>query len=133
PRTRMAVPHLDIDANELALVYRARGMAPEDAEAKAAQVLGEHHLYEGSTAGVEVSGDQHEAVGTGLRAGLSSFCFFASGALVPVLPYLFGLSGLVAVAVAAGLVGTALLVTGAVVGLLSGAPPLRRAVRQLLI
>src|SRR5690606_37209398 len=62
PRTRMAVPHLDIDANELALVYQARGMAPEDAEAKAAQVLGEHHLYEGSTAGVEVSGDQHEAV-----------------------------------------------------------------------
>jgi VIT1/CCC1 family predicted Fe2+/Mn2+ transporter len=35
--------------------------------------------------------------------------------------------------VAAGLVGIALLATGIIVGLLSGGPPLRRALRQLLI
>ena len=64
---------------------------------------------------------------------MSSFGFFASGALIPVLPYLFGLQGHVAVLVAAVLVGAALLGTGVVVGLLSGGPPLRRAVRQLLI
>ena len=34
---------------------------------------------------------------------------------------------------AAGLVGVALLSTGVIVGLLSGAPPMRRAMRQLLI
>jgi VIT1/CCC1 family predicted Fe2+/Mn2+ transporter len=50
-----------------------------------------------------------------------------------VLPYLFGLQGLVAVVVAAVLVGIALLSTGVVVGLLSGGAPLRRALRQLLI
>jgi len=70
---------------------------------------------------------------TGLGAAASSFCFFASGALVPVLPYLFGLQGLTAVIVAAVLVGAALLSTGVVVGLLSGGPPLRRALRQLMI
>jgi VIT1/CCC1 family predicted Fe2+/Mn2+ transporter len=48
-----------------------------------------------------------------------------------VLPYLFGLSGLAAVAVASVLVGIALLMTGAVVGVLSGASPLKRALRQL--
>lgn len=132
PKTRMAVPHLDIDANELALVYRARGMAPEDAEIKASQVLGEQQQYEGAS-GVEGADQQHEAVGTGLRAAVSSFAFFASGALIPVLPYLLGFTGVAAVLLAAVLVGAALLVTGAVVGLLSGAPPLRRALRQLLI
>jgi VIT1/CCC1 family predicted Fe2+/Mn2+ transporter len=37
------------------------------------------------------------------------------------------------VVTAAALVGIALLATGVVVGLLSGAPPLRRALRQLFI
>ena len=44
--------------------------------------------------------DAHVAVGTGLGTELSSFCFFASGALVPVLPYLFGLQGTTALVVA---------------------------------
>ena len=76
---------------------------------------------------------EHEAIGTGLRAAVSSFCFFASGALIPVLPYLFGLQGVVALVVAAVFVGIALIGTGVTVGLLSGGPPLRRALRQLLI
>jgi VIT1/CCC1 family predicted Fe2+/Mn2+ transporter len=75
--------------------------------------------------------DEHEAIGTSLGAAVSSFCFFASGAVVPVLPYVFGLDGLTAVILAAVLVGLALLATGATVGLLSGASPLKRGVRQL--
>ena len=50
-----------------------------------------------------------------------------------MLPYLFGLEGTVAVLVAAALVGVTLLGTGVIVGLLSGAPPMRRARRQLMI
>lgn len=46
---------------------------------------------------------------------------------------MFGLQGLVAVFIAAGLVGLTLLGTGAVVGLLSGASPLKRGIRQLMI
>jgi VIT1/CCC1 family predicted Fe2+/Mn2+ transporter len=59
--------------------------------------------------------------------------FFAGGALIPVLPYIFGAEGLTAVLIASGLVGLALLGTGAVVGLLSGTSPLMRALRQLAI
>jgi vacuolar iron transporter family protein len=51
--------------------------------------------------------------------------------LVPVLPYLFGATGWTAVVIAAVLVGITLLGTGAVVGILSGASPLKRALRQL--
>ena len=50
--------------------------------------------------------------GTAWGAALSSFCFFASGAVIPILPFLFGLTGLAALAVAGVLVGLALLVTG---------------------
>lgn len=122
-----ALSRLDVDANELALIYRARGIPPEEAEIRAAEVLANN------TFGVSEVSDEHEAVGTGFAAAAASFCFFASGAIIPVLPYLFGLQGMAALVVAAVLVGIALLSTGVVVGLLSGGPPVRRALRQLAI
>lgn len=122
-----ALPDLDVDANELALVYRARGMSEEDAAAQAAAVLEDNSLAPTAAA------HDNEVVGTGIAAAVSSFCFFASGAIVPVIPYLFGATGLLAIVISAVLVGIALLATGAVVGLLSGASPLRRALRQLAI
>jgi VIT1/CCC1 family predicted Fe2+/Mn2+ transporter len=132
PEANTALPHLDVNANELTLVYRARGMSVSEAQARADAVLADHSLASfASTESDKHEADQHEAVGTGLGAALSSFCFFASGAIIPIIPYLFGLSGFVAIAIAAGLVGLALLGTGAIVGLLSGGPPLRRALRQL--
>lgn len=129
--TRHAVPMLDVNANELALVYRARGMSATDAEHRAAQVLrsSEHDEQDSGPSHSET----HEAVGTGIRAAASSFVFFASGALIPVLPYLAGLHGLAAMITSIILVGAALMVTGVTVGLLSGGPPLKRALRQLAI
>ena len=141
--TNSALPYLDVDANELTLVYRARGMAPDEAEAKAGRVLkaldtttteipalSPHQLQQASSAQAR---DAHEEIGTGFAAASSSFCFFASGAIIPVLPYLVGMQGAAAVVVASTLVGLALLATGSVVGLLSGASPLKRALRQLAI
>jgi VIT1/CCC1 family predicted Fe2+/Mn2+ transporter len=122
---------LNLDANELALVYRARGVSPEDAERRAEVAL---RSADPRALGVEaVATDAHEVIGTSLGAAGSSFVFFASGAAIPVLPFLFGLSDWVAVLVASVLVGLALMLTGAAVGVLSGGPPLRRALRQLAI
>jgi VIT1/CCC1 family predicted Fe2+/Mn2+ transporter len=148
------LPHLDVDANELALVYRARGMSEAAAAQQARAVLGQAGQDRDTAAGatgptadtaaaratdpatdsaVGVSAEQFEAVGSAWRAALWSFVFFASGAVIPVIPYLLGLQGAAAVVVAAVLVGIALLGTGAIVGLLSGASPLKRALRQLAI
>jgi VIT1/CCC1 family predicted Fe2+/Mn2+ transporter len=131
PSTQHVLTDLDIDANELALMYRARGMAPEEAEAHASEVLAA--VAAGTSHTTAAAVDEHEEIGTGFGAAISSFCFFASGAILPVLPYLFGLQGIVAVIVAAVIVGLALLATGAIVGLLSGGAPLLRALRQLAI
>jgi len=131
PNVGSALTQLDVNANELELVYRARGMSAEQARAHAAGVLREAGSGRHEIAGYGM--ERHEAIGTGLGAAFSSFLFFATGAIIPVLPYLFGLSGTPAMVTAAVLVGLALLSTGVIVGLLSGAPPLRRALRQLLI
>jgi VIT1/CCC1 family predicted Fe2+/Mn2+ transporter len=130
PESQAALPHLDVDANELALVYRARGMGPDEAERHAADVLATMRL-DPDQPPPEV--DAHEAIGSPWSAAISSFLFFAAGALIPVLPYLFGVEGFMAVLIASTLVGLALLGTGAVVGLLSGTSPLLRAIRQLAI
>ncbi|MET4781210.1 VIT1/CCC1 transporter family protein [Glaciihabitans sp. UYNi722] len=124
-QSQKVLPDLDVDANELPLVYRARGMSETEADAHASEVLRDNSLE------ITEEVDEHETIGTGFDAAISSFCFFASGAIIPIIPYFFGLGGFVAILVAAGLVGLALLGTGAIVGVLSGGPPLRRALRQL--
>ena len=143
PDAHQAVPDLDVNANELALVFRARGETEAEAEAHAAQVFaklakpatGESGAIAvraalGSAAESEGAGEQ---VGTPMRAALSSFAFFAVGAFAPLIPYLMGATGTAAIIAAAVIVGLALLFTGGVVGVLSGQSPAPRALRQLLV
>ncbi|PRB07371.1 VIT1/CCC1 transporter family protein [Microbacterium sp. MYb64] len=129
---------LDLDENELALVYRARGMDADESLQRARRVVGaaKAGLAQRATGPLRVpseGGDEHEIIGNAWPAAISSFLLFASGAIVPVLPWIFGMQGLPAVLVALALVGIALLGTGATVGVLSGGPPLRRGLRQLAI
>ena len=136
------VPDLDVDANELALVFRARGESEEEAERHAKQVFARlAKPASGESGAIAVraalggpesdgAGDQ---VGTPTKAALSSFCFFATGAFFPLIPYLLGMTGMTAIIVAAAIVGVALLFTGGVVGILSGQSPAPRALRQLLV
>ena len=135
--TLAAAPKLDIEHNELLLVYLARGMSHEAAEHRVAERMGLLSCDCDPSLSLQPelpeTEDQHEAVGTAWGASLSSFCFFASGAIVPILPFLFGMTGVAALVVAGVLVGVALLMTGGVVGLLSGTSPLTRGLRQLAI
>ena len=143
PDAHQAVTDLDVDANELALVFRARGESEDEAERHAKQVFarlakpatGESGAIAvraalGGTPESDGAGDQ---IGTPTKAALSSFCFFATGAFFPLIPYILGLTGMAAIAVAAAIVGVALLFTGGVVGILSGQAPTPRALRQLLV
>ena len=132
------VPQLDVDANELSLVYRARGMSEEEATSHARAVLAgirsNHPAAEAPiTGGRFVASGSEEAVGSGIAAASSSFCLFAAGAFIPLIPFLFGLGITTAAIVSCVLVGLTLMATGGVVGILSGTSPVTRAVRQLAI
>ncbi|MFD5276909.1 VIT1/CCC1 transporter family protein [Pseudarthrobacter sp. NPDC058362] len=133
--TLAAAPKLDLEHNELLLVYLARGMTQEAAQHRVAERMGLLSCDCDPSLSLQPdlphAGDEHEAVGTAWGAALSSFCFFASGAIVPVLPFLFGMTGVAALVTAGVLVGIALLATGGAVGLLSGTSPLTRGLRQL--
>lgn len=135
--TLAAAPALDIEHNELLLVYLARGMSRAAAEHRVAERMGLLDCDCDPSLSLwperPEPPDQHEAVGNAWSAAASSFCFFASGAVVPIIPFLLGMTGVAALAVAAVLVGLALLFTGGVVGLLSGTSPATRGLRQLAI
>lgn len=137
PDAGRSVPKLDVEENELALVYRARGMSSDEAAAKAQRVFEsiiatdrDEKAVSSFTDDIEV---EREDGGSPLSAAVSSFLLFATGALIPVLPYLFGAQGMMATVIACVLVGLSLLLTGGVVGILSGGAPARRAFRQLVI
>lgn len=128
---------VDVNANELALVYRARGMSVEEAEAKAADTFARISTpaYRDGRADADAPApaapddDGHGA----WVAALSSFLCFGLGAFIPLIPFLFGAPAAVGAVVALVLVSVALLITGGITGLLSGKPPAARALRQLLI
>ncbi|AOZ73574.1 rubrerythrin family protein [Boudabousia tangfeifanii] len=136
PEAELVLPQLDVNVNELALVYRARGLSAEEAQEKADEQLASlqdarNQQQTQSQFGADYDG--FEEVGSAVGAAASSFCFFAMGALVPLLPFLFGLTGMVGVVMAAIVVSAVLFFTGSIVGILSGQPPLWRGIRQLLI
>ena len=132
----LSVAHdLDLDSNELELIYRARGMEPDAAHHRAMERFGYMDCDCDPSLSHREDEDREEnvALGTDIGAAAASFAFFASGALVPILPYIFGLSGVFAMVLSLLFVGAALGFTGGVVGLLSGASPLKRGIRQILI
>lgn len=129
PEAGKMVGRLDVEANELALVYRARGMDAAEAEAQASRDIASRDAQLEAL----VNRREFTEVGDGFKAAISSFLFFASGALIPLLPLFFPISVTSAIIGAVALVGLALLFTGGIVGILSGSSPLPRALRQLAI
>jgi VIT1/CCC1 family predicted Fe2+/Mn2+ transporter len=117
----------DAEVHELALAFRAEGLALDEAERRAAALLDDEPGGEPAS-----QGQPEDVVGSAVQAAGSSFAAFALGALVPVLPF-FAVSGTPALVTGAALAAIALFATGALTAVLSGGPLLRRGFRQLLI
>lgn len=142
PEAHRSVTALDVNANELELVFRARGESAEEAAEHAARVFAQLQRpasEDSSAIAVRAALTSDEAptsleeIGTPWGAAASSFAFFALGALIPLLPFLLGFTGMTAIISSTVIVGAALMFTGGVVGILSGQSPAPRAFRQLLI
>jgi VIT1/CCC1 family predicted Fe2+/Mn2+ transporter len=119
------------EAEELALIYRAKGMPAEEAERIAATIMKDQDTALETMAREELGLDPEE-LGSPWSAALSSLFSFALGAVVVVLPYLFT-GGTAALATAVGLAAAALFTVGAVLGLVNGKAPLRAGARQLFV
>lgn len=137
--TLSVADQLDIDRNELELIYKARGMSEEAAHHRALERFGyldcdcDPSLSWRDPAEDPDDERNNAALGTDIGASAASFCFFASGALIPILPFIFGASGTLGIVLSLIFVSVALGFTGGIVGLLSGASPFKRGLRQIAI
>ena len=117
------------EAEELALIYAARGMDLDEARRVSHQMLADpkHAL---DVLAREELGLNPDDLGSAWTAAGFSFGCFAAGALVPLLPFLFDVGGLAASAV---LSGVALFGLGATISLFTGRRAVRSGIRMLAI
>ncbi len=114
---------------ELAASYRAKGFTADEAARIA------HRIFEDPQAALDILvreelGLDPDELGSPWRAAAGSFVAFAIGAVVPVIPYLFG-GGTYVLFVSLGLSLVALFAVGAAVSLLTGRGLIFSGFRQL--
>ena len=119
------------EAEELALIYQAKGLSPERARDVAQQLLQDRAAALDTLAREELGVDPEALGGSAWTAAATSFFLFALGAIVPVLPYFFG-SGTWAVAASAALSIVALFLIGAGITVITGRNALVSGGRQVL-
>jgi VIT1/CCC1 family predicted Fe2+/Mn2+ transporter len=80
----------------------------------------------------ELGIDPDELGGSAWVAAVTSFCLFAAGAVVPVLPFVFA-SGVTAVIVSIVVSAVALMLVGAAITIVTGSGVLKTGGRQVLL
>ena len=120
------------EAEELALIYQARGVELAQARAVSRALLANPQAALDVLAREEL-GLNPDDLGNPWQAAGVSFVAFALGALVPLLPYLAGLRGVRATLLAALATLFALFLVGLGLSLFTGRQALRGALRMVLI
>ncbi|MGI9245273.1 MAG: VIT1/CCC1 transporter family protein [Steroidobacteraceae bacterium] len=120
------------EAEELALIYQARGMQLEEARRVTRELVKDEANALDALAREEL-GLNPDDLGSPWGAAIASFLAFAIGAIVPLVPFLFGLSVGRAVSIAAGVAGVALFGVGAALSLFTGRSAVAGGVRMVLI
>jgi len=108
----------DEEAEELALIYHARGMPLDDARSVAADLVKDPKAMLEMLTREELGLDP-DNLGSPIGAAVSSFLAFTGGAIIPLVPFALG-AGAKAIPIAAGLAGISLFVIGAMLSLFSG-------------
>ena len=121
----------DEEAKELALIYEARGLAWDEAKRLADSMIADPERGLDTLAREEL-GLNPDELGSPFGAAAFSFLSFAAGALIPLLPFLFG-RGPSTLVVSIALTGLSLFGVGSTLSLFTGRSALRGGVRMLLI
>jgi VIT1/CCC1 family predicted Fe2+/Mn2+ transporter len=119
------------EAEELALIYAARGLSRADAQ-KLAKAIITDPAQALDTLAREELGLNPEDLGSPSGVAIFSFLSFAAGALVPLLPFL-ALGGERALIVSIAFTAVTLFGVGAAISLFTGRSALRDGLRMLLI
>jgi len=120
------------EAEELALIYQARGVALEQARELSQSLLAQPAQALDVLAREEL-GLNPDDLGSPWQAATVSFIAFALGAAVPLIPFLSGLSGERATLCAVVITLVALFMVGLGLSLFTGRQALRSALRMVLI
>ena len=105
------------EAEELALIYAARGLPLAEARDVATKMIANPEQALDTLAREEL-GLNPDDLGSPIGAAISSFIAFSIGASLPIIPFLLGLKP--AIPIAAAMFGAALFIVGAVLSLFSG-------------
>ncbi len=119
------------EAEELSLIYQAKGLSEDEAEDLARRLLADKDTALDTLAREELGIDPGELGGSAWQAAATSFVLFILGAIVPVLPFLFA-SGNAAVGASLAVSSVGLFAIGAAITLLTGRGVLWSGMRQLL-
>ncbi len=119
------------EAEELALIYNARGVPMEDARNLSRRLMADPDVALDTLAREEL-GLNPDDLGSPWAAAGWSFLAFAGGAILPLLPFLAGYT-VSAVPMAAGLAGIALFGVGAALSLFSGRNAIAGGARMVFI
>lgn len=119
------------EAEELALIYAARGLPKEDARKMAHALIKDPDKALDALAKEELGLDPQQ-LGSPIAAAVSSFFSFALGALVPIFPYLLHIKNWSLLGVVV-LTGTALFIVGMLISLFTGKSAWLSGLRMLLI
>lgn len=122
----------EAEAEELALIYQAKGMSEEEATKAARDVMGDPEAFLDTKVREELGIDPEELGGSAWEAAIASFFLFALGAIIPVIPFFF-LTGGAAVLTSLGLAAIGLFLLGAATALVTGTGVLRTGTRSLLL
>ena len=122
----------EAEAEELALIYQAKGMSQEEAERAAADIMSDPDAFLDTMVREELGIDPDELGGSAWQAAGTSFALFSLGAIVPVIPF-FWLAGGAAVILSLVLAGIALFALGATTALITGTGVVRTGTRSLLL
>jgi VIT1/CCC1 family predicted Fe2+/Mn2+ transporter len=121
----------EAEAEELALIYAAKGLPPRDASRLAKKIVAdpEHAL---DTLAREELGLDPAALGSPWGAAAASFAAFAAGALVPLAPYLLD-AGAKALPLSLAVSAAALFAIGMLLSLFTGRRAWHSGLRMLAI
>ncbi|MGH8304866.1 MAG: VIT1/CCC1 transporter family protein, partial [Steroidobacteraceae bacterium] len=120
------------EAEELALIYHARGVDLEQARSVSRALLA-HPQQALEVLAREELGLNPDDLGSPWGAASASFVTFAVGAAVPLLPFVAHLAGTRAIVAAAIATAAALFAVGLGLSLFTGRDALRSALRMVLI